>query len=805
MKTLFTLLLSIAIAFGAKSQVPTPLSINGSLTDSATKKPISFATVLLKSDKKIQIKSVVTSKEGTFALNGIASGNYVLTFVNVGYQNKSVSISLANTSLVLDNILMSASPTQLKGVTISAERPLIKQEIDRISYDLKADPESKVNNVLEMMRKVPMLSVDGDDNIQLQGNSNYKILINGRPSGMMERNPKDILKSMPASSIERIEVITTPPAKYDGEGLAGIINIITFKKIDNGTNGSVNVNHRFPVGGPGIGGSFTMKAGKFGIATNAGGNLNSSPLLNNSNVRYTTGTSPTNLLQRGTRDFSGKSGYVGTELSFEIDSLNLISGQLNYNANDNESLSNQYSLLNNSATVLQSYELNNNSIGKGSGIDAALNYQLGSKKDKNRLLTLSYRYYNFSNNQFNSVNIFNPVSYNLPNYKQENTGSSSEQTVQIDYTLPVKKLVIEAGVKAIFRNNSSNFEYLTLNSDGVFVQDPLRTNLFDNQQDVYGIYNTYQFAIKDWGFKAGIRAEQTEIDADFYGLSSEFNSSFLNFIPSISINRKFKNSSNINFGFSSRIQRPGIHQLNPFVDRSNPNFESSGNPDLKPMSGNSIELNYSSFKKLQLNIGFRGMFFKDIIMPRVVTDATTNITRTSYGNNGTASLLGLNVNANYPISTKLRAGLNVMANYGMVKGEVNGSQINTKGLMRRAFGSLTYRPSKTWQATGSVNYNGPNLSLQGSSNSFVTSSLSINKDFFDNKLSISIAANNAFNKYRNAINYTNGPNFTQESFNQNYQRNFTTSLNYRFGKLKEAIKRNKKGINNNDVSSGSGL
>ncbi|RZL42852.1 MAG: TonB-dependent receptor, partial [Pedobacter sp.] len=352
MKTLFTLLLSIAIAFGAKSQVPTPLSINGSLTDSVTKKPISFATVLLKNDKKIQIKSVVTSKEGTFALNGIASGNYVLTFVNVGYQNKSVSISLANTSLVLDNILMSASPTQLKGVTISAERPLIKQEIDRISYDLKADPESKVNNVLEMMRKVPMLSVDGDDNIQLQGNSNYKILINGRPSGMMERNPKDILKSMPASSIERIEVITTPPAKYDGEGLAGIINIITFKKIDNGTNGSVNVNHRFPVGGPGIGGSFTMKAGKFGIATNAGGNLNSSPLLNNSNVRYTTGTSPTNLSQRGTRDFSGKSGYVGIELSFEIDSLNLISGQLNYNANDNESLSNQYSLLNNSATVL---------------------------------------------------------------------------------------------------------------------------------------------------------------------------------------------------------------------------------------------------------------------------------------------------------------------------------------------------------------------------------------------------------------------------------------------------------------------
>ncbi|RZK34065.1 MAG: TonB-dependent receptor, partial [Pedobacter sp.] len=244
-----------------------------------------------------------------------------------------------------------ASPTQLKSVSITADRPLIKQEIDRISYDVKADPESKVNNVLEMMRKVPMLSVDGDDNIQLQGNSNYKILVNGRPSGMMERNPKDILKSMPASSIERIEVITTPPAKYDGEGLVGIINIITFKKADNGTNGTVNLSERFPVGGPTMGGSFTAKLGKFGIATNAGGSLNSSPLLDNTNSRITL-NNPTNLWQYGSRDQSGKSGYAGAELSYEIDSLNLISAQINYNANDNESLSNQFSTLNNSQKLL---------------------------------------------------------------------------------------------------------------------------------------------------------------------------------------------------------------------------------------------------------------------------------------------------------------------------------------------------------------------------------------------------------------------------------------------------------------------
>lgn len=805
MRTLLLLLSCLLLNLGVMSQTTTSLQISGKITDSVAQKPIGLATVLLKNDKKIQIKSAITAKDGSFVITGLASGNYFISIVFVGYQPKMIPITLTTSSKNVDNISLMPSSTQLKGVEITGDRPLIRQEIDRIAYDVKADPESKVNNVLEMMRKVPLLSLDADDNIQLQGNSNYKILINGRPSGMMERNPKDILKSMPASSIERIEVITTPPAKYDGEGLAGIINIITFKKQMNGSNGTVNVNQRFPVGGPGAGGSFTLKTGKIGISTNAGGNLSSTPQLNNSNLRLTEGTNPTNLWQTGTRDFSGKSGYAGVEVSFEVDSLNLISGQLNYNASSNESLSTQFSRLNNTNSLLQSYELRNNLEGSGNGIDAALNYQLGFKKDKNRLLTFSYRYYRYSNDQLNNVDIFNPVAYNLSDYRQKNTGGSSENTFQIDYVYPLKKVIIEAGIKGIFRNNTSEFEFLSLNPSGGFVTDPLRSNNFDNKQNVYGVYNTYQYTFKNWGIKAGIRAEQTEIDANFSGAASALNKSSLNLIPSISINRKFKDMSSINFGFTSRIQRPGIYQLNPFVDRSNPNFETSGNPDLKPTVGQSIEVNYSRFKKANLNIGLRTMLFNNLVMPRVVTDPVTNITRSSFGNTGSGTLMGLNVNINYPFSPKLRGQLGVMGNYGIVKGEINGVVLKKQGLMRRAFTSFTYRPTKTWQASASVNYNGPNLSLQGTSNSFVFSSLSVNKDLFNNKLSVSFAANNAFDKYRKVINYTNGPNFTQESYNQNYQRNFTASLNYRFGKLKDGIKKNKKGISNNDVSEGSSL
>ncbi|MFD0941525.1 TonB-dependent receptor domain-containing protein [Pedobacter boryungensis] len=800
MKYLLLSIWCILLSLTATSQTPTSLQISGKIIDTVAQKPIGFATILLKNDKKIQVKSVVSAQDGSFTLTGLSAGNYSLVIVIVGYQTKTIPVVLSNTSKNLNQISLVSSPTQLKGITITGDRPLIKQEIDRISYDVKADPESKVNNVLEMMRKVPMLSVDGDNNIQLQGNSNYKILINGRPSGMVERNPKDILKSMPASSIERIEVITTPPAKYDGEGLAGIINIVTYKKADNGTNGTINVSERFPVGGPGIGGTFTAKTGKFGIATNAGASLDSSPQLTNSILRLTQESNPTKLFQTGTSDYSGKSGYVGAELSYEIDSLNLISGQINYNANSNESLSTQNSVLNNTTSMLQRYNLNNNSTGFGDGIDAALNYQLGFKKDKNKLLTFSYRYYQFSNHQFNNVEVFNPFAYTEPNYKQDNTGGSVEQTIQVDYVHPFKKVVMEAGIKAIFRDNSSDFEYLSLNSSGSYILDPLRTNVFDNQQNVYGVYNTYQFNLKKWGVKAGVRLEQTQIDANSSGTILDKNS--LNLIPSISVNRKFKESS-INFGFTSRIQRPGINQLNPFVDRSNPNFTSSGNPDLKPMKGHSIEMTYSRFKKLAVNISVRALRGTNIIMPSAITVGT--VTQNSYANTGTATLVGLNLNLNYPFNSKLRGTLSAMANYGMVTAKINGVELENKGLMRRAFTSLTYRPTKTWQTTASVNYNGPNLSIQGTSNSFVFYSFSVNKDFLDNKLSLSFAANNAFNKYRDNIRYITGTGFTQENFSQNYQRNFTTSINYRFGRLKDSIKKNKKGINNNDVSQGTSL
>ncbi|MEO7212746.1 outer membrane beta-barrel protein [Mucilaginibacter sp.] len=807
LKLILILLLLIAVIPVFGQTAPVLFAVNGITTDSVSKKPVSYVTVNLRNATKQLVRTVVTKADGTFKFDKLPSGKYLIVMVNVGYNSKTIPANLTDDSkltLDLGSIAIREQTTQLKTVAVTADRAIIKQEIDKLTYDLKADPDSKSNSVLEMMRKVPLLTVDGDDNILLKGNSGYKILINGKPSSMMERDAKNILKSMPASTIQSIEVITNPSSKYDAEGIAGLINIVTNKKVTNGYNGTINVSEVFPVGGPRLGGSFSSKQGKLEVSSFFGANVSNSPEVINSIQRLTTGSNPTKLNQNNSAEFDGKNGYAELGLSYEIDSLNLVSGQFNINGNNQDGINMQRSVLNEGANVVQQYDLYNNNEAGGRGINVGLNYQLGFKSSKQRLLTFSYQYYTFNNRQNAALTASNRVNYATPDYLQHNVGESSEQTFQVDYVHPVKKLNIEAGLKAIIRDNNSDFQYQGFNPvTGDFETDPARSNKFNNNQNVFGAYNSYSYSFKNWAFKAGARIEETFIDADFISTTTQLRKNFFNIVPSVSINRRFKNSSTLNLGFSQRIQRPGIYQLNPFVDRSNPNFESSGNPDLKPAVSNSIQLSYSRTKKASLNLMLGYNYFNDLIMPVVVFNPATNITRSSFDNTGRARLFTFNASINYPITKKWSSSLNGRIAHGRVQGIVNGVLVKNQGLMYGASFNSGYNFEKGWRASTNVFLNGPNLSIQGTSNAYASISFSVNKDIVKDKLSFSATANNPFSKYRNNIRDSFGPDFTQTNINRSYFRGFTTSLNYRFGKLKEAVKKNKRGISNDDVQGAS--
>jgi hypothetical protein len=342
---------------------------------------------------------------------------------------------------------------------------------------------------------------------------------------------------------------------------------------------------------------------------------------------------------------------------------------------------------------------------------------------------------------------------------------------------------------------------MSLNSQtGQFIRDANRSNVFDNTQEVLGAYNTYQYTTKNWGFKGGFRLEQTIIDADFVSSHSQVRQEYLNLIPSVSINRKLKNMSNLNLGFSQRIQRPGIYQLNPFVDRSNPNFESSGNPNLHPTVGSNLTIGYSKSKKGSFNYILGYGLFKDLIMPVSVFDPVSYITKNSFDNTGRARLFTLNTNINYPLSKKMNITFNGGIAHGRVHALVNNILVRNQGFMYNFSSSASYRFEKGWRASSNIFFNGPNLSVQGSSNTYFGSSFSVNKDIIKDKLSFSASASNPFNKYRNNIRESFGPDFFQTNNNRTFYRGFNTNLSYKFGKLKSAIKKNSRGIRNDDVS-----
>jgi ferric enterobactin receptor len=727
----------------------TDYTINGTVTG-IDHKPVELATLrIAKAGSTKIISTTLADTSGKFNLIVYEQGDYLLTVSSIETDSLTMKITVSDAKVIeLPDIVLKPATRQLGTVVITANRPLIRQEADRITYDLQADPQSKVSSVLDMMRKVPYLSVDGDENILLKGSSGYRVFINGKPSAMVERNPKDVLRSIPASTIKSIEVITTPPSKYDAEGLAGIINIITNKEVGNGYHGSVNISEKGPVGGPGAGGAFTFKEGKLGLSTLAGISRNNVPETSGELTRVTTGTNPTNLEQHSTNQTNSHTGYAGLELSYEIDSLNLISGQFNWNNSKQTGLATQTSVLTGSS--LQQYNLANDNSSKGSGLDAAVNYQLGFNANKDQLLTISYRYLKNSNSLFNNIALYDEINYTNPDYQQTNAESLSEHTFQADYVQAIKSVTMEAGLKGIFRTNKSDFQYNNLDPvTGEYEMDQTRSNIFNNSQDVLAAYNSYGYQSADWQFKAGLRAEETLINGDYNQGSAQVQQKYLNVLPAIVANRKFKNSSSLSLSFSKRIQRPAISQLNPFVDRSNPNFETSGNPNLKPITSNAFQLSYLISAKVTFNIALGYLYFNQVINAFSSYDPTTNVTLTRYENYGKGRVLKSNIYINYPINDHWNINLNSDIRKVTFYGIVDNTTLKNSGYDVYVYASSGYSFKNGWRANADFTYKKSGILLPlGRINGFTASSLSVNKDIVQNKLTLSAAVSNSFTKYR---------------------------------------------------------
>ena len=786
----------------------TILSIQGSVIDSGSGKPLPFVTIGLK-ERPTQktIRSVLSKEDGSFLITGAAGKAYQLELAFVGFASKTILISEKSGIVMLGSLMLATASQDLQVVAVTAVKPLIRRSVDGISYDVQSDPETPALTALDIIRKVPLLTVDASDNIKLKGSGNYKILINGKESALMAKNPSDVLRAMPATNIEKIEVITTPPAKYDAEGLAGIINITLKKNTDQGY--TLGINGRYnSVWGPGVNVNGTLKQGKIGLTAFMGTNKRrpQSFGFGSSQLFY---ADQSLLDQEGSNQSTGHNYYGNAEVSYEMDSLDLLTANVETFVGKFDQTGYQRSTtVDANQNLSQQYLTNTLADGKYSGLDASLNYQRSFKRDKNQLLTLSYKYSYSPNSQTNGNVFSDTINFSSPDYQQYNKSGSREHTLQLDYAHPYKKLTIEAGAKGIFRDNFSDFESSNFDAgQGKYIANPLQSDQFTYRQNVYGLYNSYQLKLDKWSFKGGVRLEHTAVRGDFTSSNATVAQDYNNLVPSINIQHTI-NKSSFGIAYTDRIQRPGIWQLNPFVDMSNPKFISTGNPNLHPELLHNFELNYSHFAKNSITAGLSYGFSNNTIQPvnTLRVDSTggqrDTVTVTSYQNLGFNKVLGLNLNTNFTLTPALTLSLNGQLNHIWVSGSYNGVLYRNDGFTGNAEFNAAYKFKKGFRFSIDAGYFSGDVTLQGKTNAFVYSSYVVSKSFWGKKATVSLVANNPYSRVFTGRSNSHTVDFYQTSYNQFPYRTYAIRLNYKFGKLNSDIKHSQTNISNDDTKGG---
>ncbi|MFY7651921.1 MAG: outer membrane beta-barrel protein, partial [Chitinophagaceae bacterium] len=513
-------------------------------------------------------------------------------------------------------------------------------------FNVESDPTIDGQQAVDVLRKTPFLSVDNDGNVLLNGQKNYKILLNGKESSMFAKDPKEVFKSFPANLIKKIEVITQPSAKYEAEGLAGIINIITKRKIM-GYNGSVssyrNSNNIWNTNA-----SFNAKIGSLGFTSwiGIGGGNN----LAGSTESVTRALQPAAFKERVFKGNSLNSWYwqnANIELSYDIDSLNTISAYLN-SGGGNSSNQFEQSL----STVLgngniQTGIFNTNSKYEYPNIDWGIDYIKKFKSNENKELSIRVNNENTQNNSIdNSDQAFQQFLRSIIN---NNINRTKQITLQVDYILPISpKTKLELGGKFIHRDANANFEALVNNNNGKFEIDPSNTNKFFYSQKVAAAYITYGFSIKQWYIKMGARAEKAFFDGYFQQGKTKIDQQFFNIIPTLYVSRNLPNNQSVNVNYAIRLRRPFIWDLNPFINNTDSLNISYGNPNLQPELIHTLEFGYSHFKgSNSINLRLSGFYNNN------------QITRFAAFNNQTGVLEWTNDNIGRNYGATINGNINV--------------------------------------------------------------------------------------------------------------------------------------------------
>jgi ferric enterobactin receptor len=805
----------IVLSFSAFSQDPgmtgkSPTSkagtISGLIVDSITNKAIPYASIglLTKSSGKV-VNGGIADENGYFMIEDCPPGEYTLQIVYVGYSNQEIpnlNLTAAIPSLDLGRIIISPTSQLLEEIKIVGESAIIEARPDKIVYNAEKDVNTRGGDAADVLRNVPLLAVDFDGNVSMRGSENVRILINGRPSGIFNASVADALKMMPADQIQAVEVITAPSARYDGEGTAGIINIITKKKNIEGLAGSVDL-----TGGTRSNrGNMNLNYGKgrFGFNLSGGGHY-TWPMEGTTKFRREEfGIATPSLLTQDGFNTSSRLGYrINAGLEFNINEYNTLNTSLSFRGhrveNENDVLS-SYSLNN---ALEEVYRRTTNGYSNRGGLDWEGSYRRTFPK-KDQEWSIAFELDKDDDIAESQYNVLYAVPDTQPDELDDNNdvGDNLEFTIQTDYIEPLGDYIkLETGAKATIRNIESDFSYFRYNPDlNDWVVDPSQTDIFFYDQNVYAGYVNSTFSLDTkTTLITGLRLEVTDLQGEFEEFVSPFANTYTSLLPNVTISRKTGEFNQIKLSYNQRIQRPNQRNINPYIEYNDARDISYGNPTLGPELVQQIEAGTNLFiKGSMINLTVFGRRTDDLIESLLkITDE--GVSETTYENFGVRYALGLNAFGSVNIGEKLsvRGGFDV--NYFSVEGMFDGENLANTGFDYNGRITITWSLTETLKMEGFSFFRSPTNTVQGTIPNWVMSSFAVKQELLKRRLVVGLSISQPFRENQTWKRELSGDYFYQNNTTVRPVRSIGLNLGYRFGKLESKERSGKKRINNNDL------
>ena len=787
------------------------ISITGNIIDSNTKEPLEYATVVLNNIQTKQLSGGITDEKGNFTVK-IIPGTYDISFEFISFKTIKIPNKIINSSISFGTIKLSEDADKLDEIVIIAEKSTVEIRLDKRIYNVGKDMTVKGGSASDVLDNVPSVDVDVEGNVSLRGNENVRILIDGKPSALVGLSGSEALRQLPADAIERVEVVTSPSARYDAEGTAGILNIILRKGVAIGLNGSLNTT----IGDPTqyrIASNINFRTKKINFFTNLGYRNSSGPgnfLTNLSTFE----NESINSLRVEDRDFErNRNGYnINFGLEYFLSNESSITGTYFYRDSDNKNLS---------TNTIQVFDVNN-----------ILEFSDVRIQDEDELDETSQISLNYTNN-FNSSGHKLTIDFQYSDSKEietafindalasENnitTENSKSTLIQSDYVLPIgEHMQFELGYRGDFQDLNSNF---LVNRIPELDFNPSNNLTF--KQNINAIYSQFGNKINKFSYLLGLRTEITDVKVRLINTNENFDYRYTEIFPTINFGLERTDNQSFTLGYSRRLRRPRYWYLNPFESRNSQNVIYKGNPGLIPTFTNSFDLGYlQKIGKLTLNSSIYYQHSVNAIQRvsrdeiRLLDGVNQVITIREPINLASEDRYGFELTANYNPSKKVRLSGSFNVFQQESKGlyeynkftidETTGAIISTAqtqdlgNINNSWFSRFNATFTLPWeiQMQNRLSYRGPRYTAQSESKGMFSTNIALSKDVFSEKGSLVFNVSDLFNsrKWRSTNFNPNKENPTSINSQESQWRVRQISLNftYRFNQKKKQVRERRGG------------